>query len=143
MKIQFETKRLPLFESLREFEEMRAHIEKLSLKQNLTTKKQRKSLADIDSVIGKIRSAVSGESSLKFICSINQLIEQVRQFGEFIDMSSSLIESHSKYSKKLTADETIFLNFHQDSITRLHIDYENNLLYIFSTNTSKDYGKCL
>ena len=94
----------------------------------------------IYSEIGKIRSAVSGESSLKFICSINQLIEQVRQFGEFIDMSSSLIESHSKYSKKLTADETIFLNFHQDSITRLHIDYENNLLYIFSTNTSKDYG---
>ena len=61
MKIEFETKRLPLFESLREFEEMRVQMEKWSLKQNLTIKKQRECLADIDSEIGKIRSAVSGE----------------------------------------------------------------------------------
>ena len=141
MKIEFETKKLPLFESLKEFEEMRIHLDKLSLKQNLTTKKQRESLADIDSEIGKIRFALSAESSLKFNCSTNQLIEQVRQFGEFIDLSSSLIESHSKYSKKLTAANFILGVIPDVSPLRLHVDHENNLLYIFSTNAnSKKIG---
>ena len=88
MKIEFETKRIPLFENLREFEEMRVQIEKWTLKQNLAMKKQTESLADIDSEIEKLRVALSGESSLKFNCSINQLIEQVRLFGEFVDLSS-------------------------------------------------------
>ena len=131
MKIEFETKRIPLFENLRELEEMRVQIEKLTLKQNLAVKKQTESLADIDSEIEKLRVSLSGESSLKFNCSINQLIEQVILFGEFVDLSSSLIESHSKYSKKLTVGKIISAQYPILS-KRLHIDYDNDLLYIFS-----------
>ena len=134
MKREFETKKLPLFEDLREFEEMRIQMEKLSLKRNLATKKQQESIADLDTEIGKIRFALSGNSSLKFNCSINQLIEQVKHFGEFIDMSSSLIESRLKYRKKLTADKLISNKLPTGSSKRLHIDSINNLLYVFSTD---------
>ena len=55
----------------------------------------------------------------------------------------SLIESHSKYSKKLTVGKMIY-DKHPILSKRLHIDYDNDLLYIFSRTAAGDNGaKCV
>ena len=63
---------------MRELEEMRTQVEKMSVKQNLAMKKQQESLADIDSEIEKLTAGLTQDSKFKFNCSINQLIEQVK-----------------------------------------------------------------
>ena len=87
MKIEFGAKSNSVVESMRELKEMRAHYEKMSVKQNLAMKKQQESLADIDSDIEKLTIGLTNDSKFQFNCSINQLIEQVKQFGEVIDES--------------------------------------------------------
>ena len=56
---EFESKNASIVESIRELEEMRAQIEKMSVKQNLAVKKQQDSLADIDSEIERLNIGFS------------------------------------------------------------------------------------
>ena len=78
MKREFEARSISVVESVRELEEMRTQVEKMSVKQNLAMKKQQESLADIDSEIEKLTAGLTQDSKFKFNCSINQLIEQVK-----------------------------------------------------------------
>ena len=99
---EFKTKNISVVQSMRELEEMRIHLEKMSVKQNFAMKKQQESLADIDSEIEKLKIDLNNKSKFKFNCSINQLIEQVKHFGEVIDESCDITKYQSIYSKKLT-----------------------------------------
>ena len=135
MRRAYESRKSCLIESQRELEEMKTQIERIPLKQNLVTQKRQESLADIKFELQELNIKLSS-SGLKFDCSINQIILQVKEFGEVIDMSNSLTKYHSKYSKKLTADQIVSQNLPYGSSKRLHVDTENDLLYVFSTNAT-------
>ena len=132
MKMEFRTKDISVDQNLRELEGLRAHFEKMSVKQNLAMKKQRDSLADIDSEIRKLRAGLIQDCKLKFNCSINQLIEQVKHFGQVIDESCVI----SKYKSKLTATQVISVDPKIPYSPKLHIDYANQILYLL------DYTYC-
>ena len=140
---EFKTKNISVVQSMRELEEMRIHLEKMSVKQNLAVKKQRESLADIDSEIEKLKIDLNNKSKFKFNCSINQLIEQIKHFGEVIDESCVMTKYQSIYSKKLTAVQVI--TGHEDikftDSFKLHIDYDKQLIYVLnSVSTNDKYG---
>ena len=130
MKRMFEAKNASISETIRELEEMRAHTLKMSVKQNLAMKKQQDSLDDIDSEIEKLSISLSNDSKMKFNCSIDQLIEQVKQFGDVIDESSII----STYQSKLTAARIITgFKYCKISVsTRFHFDYKQQLLYLLN-----------
>ena len=131
MKIEFETKNISVTENLRGLEEMRAQVEKMSVKQNLAMKKQQESLADIDSEIKKLKIDLNNNSKFKFNCSIDQLIEQVKNFGKVIDESCVI----TNYKSKLTAVEVSnkYQNFEFGDTGKLHFDYDKQLLYVLTT----------
>ena len=135
MRIAYQSQRSCLIENQRELEEMKTQLERIPMKQNLATKKRQDSLADIKSEIQELSIKLSS-SSLKFECSINLIIQQVKEFGEVIDISNSLTKYHSKYSKKLTVDQIVSQNLPFGWDKRVHIDTENDLLYVFSTNAT-------
>ena len=126
MKREFETKNISVTENLRGLEEMRTHLEKMPAKQNLAMKKQQESLADIDSEIEKLKIDLNNNSKFKFNCSIDQLIEQVKHFGEVIDESCVITWYQSVYSKKLTAVQEIARpqNVQFSDSMELYIDYD-------------------
>ena len=129
---EFESNNASIVESIRELEEMRAQIEKMSVRQNLAVKKQQDSLADIDSEIERLNIGLSNNSELKFNCSLNQLIERVKQFGNVVDHSSIT----AKYKSKLTPAHVITgsqIGTISNSI-HLHIDNEQQLLYLLNSN---------
>ena len=132
MKIEFEAKNISVVESMRGLTEMRTHLEKMSVKQNLAMKKQQESLADIDSDIEKLMIELSNKSKFRFNCSINQLIERVKQFGEVIDESCVI----TQYQSKLTATRVItnYQDFIFGDSTKLHIDHDKQLLYVLNSN---------
>ena len=135
MKIEFEAKSNSVVESMRGLTEMRTHLEKMSVKQNLAMKKQQESLADIDSDIEKLTTGLTNDSKFQFNCSINQLIEQVKQFGEVIDESCVITQYQSIYSKKLTAVQNItdIQDFQFSNSAKLHIDHDKQLLYVLNS----------
>ena len=141
MKIEFEAKSNSVVESMRELTEMRTHLEKMSMKQNLAMKKQQESLADIDSDIVKLKIELSNKSKFQFNCSINQLIERVKQFGEVIDESCVITQYQSMYSKKLTAVQNItdIQEFRFSNEAKLHIDHDKQLLYVLDSQIGKYY----
>ena len=129
---EFKSKNASIVESIRELEEMRAQIEKIPVKQNLAVKKQQDSLADIDSEIERLNIGLSNNSELKFNCSLNQLIERVKRFGNVVDHSSIT----AKYKSKLTPAHVITgsqIGETSNSI-QLHIDNEQQLLYLLNSN---------
>ena len=130
-KIEFEAKNISVVDNLRGVTEMRTHY-KMPAKQNLAMKKQQESLADIDSEIEKLKIELSNKSKFRYNCSINQLIERVKQFGEVIDESCVII----KYQSKLTATQVItkFQDFTIGDSTKLHIDHDRQLLYVLNSN---------
>ena len=131
MKIEFEAKNISVVDNLREVTEMRTHYE-MPAKQNLAMKKQQESLADIDSEIEKLKIELSNKSKFRFNCSINQLIERIKQFGEVIDESCV----KTKYLSKLTATQVItkFQDFTIGDSTKLHIDHDRQILYVLNSN---------
>ena len=135
MKIEFEAKNISMTDNLRGLTEMRTHYEKMPAKQNLAMKKQQESLADIDSDIDKLNIGLTNDSKFQFNCSINQLIERVKQFGEVIDESCVI----TQYQSKLTATQIITVT--QDSqfsnSTKLHIDHDKQLLYVLNSTRPK------
>ena len=140
---EFKTKNISVVQSMRELEEMRIHLEKMSVKQNLAVKKQRESLADIDSEIEKLKIDLNSKSKFKFNCFINQLIDKIKHFGEVIDESCVITKYQSIYSKKLTAVKEI--TGHQDikfiGSVKLHIDSDKQLLYVLNLESTNDrYG---
>ena len=143
MKREFEAKKISVTDNLKGLEEMRAHLENIPVKQNLAMKKQQESLADIDSEIEKLRAELTQDSKFQFNCSINQLIEQVKHFGEVIDESCVITNYQSIYSKKLAVVQEI--TGHEDikfsCSTKLHIDYDKQLLYVLNSKSTNDrYG---
>ena len=132
MKIEFEAKNISMTDNLRGLTEMRTHYEKMPAKQNLAMKKQQESLADIDSDIEKLKIELSNKSKFQFNCSINQLIERVKQFGEVIDEYCVI----TQYQSKLTATRVItkFQDFKFGDSTKLHIDHDKQLLYVLNSN---------
>lgn len=135
MRRAWESQKSSLIQSQRELEEMKTQLENIPLKQNLAMKKQQDSLADIKSELKQLDIKLSS-CSLKFDCSINQITRQVKEFGEVTDTSNSLAKYHSKYSKKLTANQIISRNLPYGYTRKLHVDTENDLLYVFSTDAT-------
>ena len=136
MKIEFGAKNISVVESMRGLTEMRAQVEKMSVKQNLAMKKQQESLADIDSEIEKLMIELSNKSKFRFNCSINQLIERVKQFGEVIDESCVI----TQYQSKLTATQIITViqdSRFFDCSFKLHIDHDRQLLYVLNSNLTR------
>ena len=131
MKREFRTKNISVTDNLKGLEEMRAHFEKIPAKQNLAMKKQQESLANIDSEIEKLKIGLNSKSKFKFKCSINQLIERVKHFGEIIDESCVM----TKYQSKLTATQvdTESQHFKLGDSTKLHIDCDKQLLFVLSS----------
>ncbi|KAI6646750.1 hypothetical protein LOD99_12870 [Oopsacas minuta] len=129
IRTELEAKNSSMNENLKELEEMRVYVEKLSVKQNLAMKKQEGSLADIDTEVGKLKNSLNENSNFEFHCNINQLITQVKQFGKIMN------ESHlsSIYSKKLRAIKVIegCKGRQFGSSAKLSIDSDKELLYVF------------
>ena len=128
----FKFKNSAMMDNLGELEEMRTQLEKMSVKQNLALKKQQESLAEIDSEIDKLKREVYNCIQLKYSCSPDQLIQQIKQFGEVIDEASNLTLAKSKYCQKLTAVK--ILKDYQGRVftpeIRLHLDSNKELLYL-------------
>ena len=114
-------------DTLRELEEMRAHVEKLSVKQNLAVKKQQESIADIDSEIEKLKTGLDNKCNLKFTCSLDQLIKQVSQFGEVTDESSLL----TSYQSKVIPVKISLKYLPTFKSNRFHIDYVKERFYVY------------
>ena len=117
---EFELRNSAMIDSVLELEEMRSHLEKMSVKQNLALRKQQESLAEIGSEMDKLRTDMYRSTQLKYSCSPDQLIKLVKQFGEIIDVT--IIQAI--YSKKLTAIRVIEglgseIKFHVDSYKEL------------------------
>ena len=124
----FKLKNSAMMENLRELEEMRTYLEKMSVKQNLALKKKEDSLAEIDSEIDKLKRDAYSCIQLKYSCSPDQLIQQVKQFGEVIDAASILY----KYSQKVTAVKIVrdIENHKFASQISFHLDSSRQLLYV-------------
>ena len=140
MKREFETKNISIVESMKELKEMRTQVEKMSIKQNLAMKKQQESLADIDSEIEKLKIDLNYNSKFKFNYSIDQLIEQVKHFGEVIDESCVITWYQSVYSKKLTAVQEITRpqNVQFSDSMELYIDYDKQLFFVLNLIRTDD-----
>ena len=119
----FQLRNSAMIDNVGVLEEMRSHLEKMSVKQNLALRKQQESLADIDSEIDKLRTDMYRSIQLKYSCSPDQLIKLVKQFGEIIDVTNI----QAIYSKKLTAVQVIEGLGNQ---TRFHLDFYKELLYV-------------
>ena len=125
---EFQLRNSAMIDNVRELEEMRFHLEKMSVKQNLAVRKQQESLAEIDSEINKLRTDMYRSTQLKYGCSSDQLIQLVKQFGEIIDPTNI----QAIYSKKLSAIRVI-KEFEGQKIgdqIRFHVDSYKELLYV-------------
>ena len=136
IKREFEAKKISVTDNLDGLEEMRTQVEKMSVKQNFAVKKQQGSLTDIDSEIEKLKAELTQDSKFQFNCFINQLIEQVKHFGEVIDGSCVMTKYQSIYSKKLTATQIItkYQEFKFGDSSRLHVDCDKQFLYMLNSN---------
>ena len=129
---EFELTNSSMVENMIELEDMRSQLEKMSVKQNLAMKKQQESLADIDSEISKLRTDINRNTQVKYSCCLDQLIQQVKQFGEIIDASSNLTLAKPKCSKKLSAVQVIkgVEGGEARPSIKLHVDSYQELLYV-------------
>ena len=122
----FELRNSAMIDNVRELEEMRSHLEKMSVKQNLAMRKQQESLAEIDTEIDKLRTDMYRSTQLEYSCSPDQLIKLVKQFGEIIDPTNI----QAIYSEKLTPAKVIEGFGNQ---IRFHVDSYKELLYVASS----------
>ena len=141
---EFQLRNSAMIDSVRELEEMRSQMEKMSVKQNLALRKQQESLAVIDTEIDKLGTDMYRSTQLKYSCSPDQLIQLVKQFGEIIDVTSNLTLAKDRYSKKLTAVKVIDgfgkqIKFHLDSYKELlYLTYSGiNTVFVCNINDIK------
>ena len=119
----FQLRNSAMIDNVRELEEMRSQMEKMSVKQNLAVRKQQESLAEIDLEIDKLRTDMYRSTQLKYSCSPDQLIQLVKQFGEIINPTNI----QAIYSKKLTA---IRVTSADENESKFHVDSYKELLYV-------------
>ena len=120
---EFQLRNSAMIDSVRELEEMRSQMEKMSVKQNLAVRKQQESLAEMDTEIDKLRTDMYRSTQLKYSCSPDQLIQLVKQFGEIIDVTNI----QAIYSKKLSA---IRFTKGLENEIKFYVDSYKKLLYV-------------
>ena len=125
---EFQLRNSAMIDNVRELEEMRSQMEKMSVKQNLAVRKQQESLAEIDSEIDKLRTDMYRSTQLEYSCSPDQLIQLVKQLGEIINPTNI----QEIYSKKLSAVRVIkeFEGQKVGDQIKFHVDSYKELLYV-------------
>ena len=143
-KREIELKNSALIESVREMEKMRSQLANTSLKLNIALEQKQDSIDDINTKIEELESEVDKSIQLEYSCCLDQLIQQIKQFGEIIDKTGNLALARSKYSKKLTAVKVIDININFRNIffsvnVKVHVDSEKQLLYVMCLENKNEF----
>ena len=106
-KREIELKNSPLIKNVREMEKMRSQLENTTIEHNIALEQKQDSIDGFNTKIEEVRIEIYKNTQLKYSCSLDQLIQQIKQFGEIIDQAGNIALAKTKYSNLLIPLKTI------------------------------------
>ena len=143
-KREIELKNSALIENVREMEKMRSQLENTTIEHNIALEQKQDSIDGINTKIEELESEVNKSTQLEYSCCLDQLIQQIQQFGEVNDKTGNLTLARSKYSKKLTAAKVVDIRRNLRNLfcsvdVKVHVDSEKQLLYVMCLENKNEF----